>query len=240
MKPTSPLNRFFSLLFPPKCLGCGAVLLDSGGILCDRCLVRYDQLYHRKCRWCGNDLCACDCTKEGIESYGVWRLGKLCAYLPKEKNSPFKGMLYSFKHKNGTDVREHFAEKMADMIRRKCRGYENFTICYVPRSIASYKKYGYDHMRELCALVARKLGMEYEDLFYREKNAKIQKELGRDARFYNARKSIMLREDADVSERRFILLDDVCVTGASLGRCATLLINENAREVRCFVIAVRP
>ena len=118
--------------------------------------------------------------------------------------------------------------------------HENYTICYVPRSIASYKKYGYDHMHELSRLVSKKLGVEFETLYYREKNARVQKELGRAARFYNAEQSIMLDENALVSDRRFILLDDVCVTGASLGRCTTLLINENAREVRCFVIAVRP
>ena len=240
MKPTSLLNGIFSFIFPPKCLGCGDVIAGTGEILCARCRIRYEQLYHRKCRYCGNDLCKCDCTKEGVESYGVWRLGKLCAYLPNEENSPFKGMLYSFKHKNGSDVREHFASRMADMIRRKCKGYENYTICYVPRSIASYKKYGYDHMHELSILIARELGIGFESLFYREKNARVQKELGRAARFYNAEQSIMLDENALVSGRRFILLDDVCVTGASLGRCASLLINKNAREVRCFVIAVRP
>ncbi len=149
-------------------------------------------------------------------------------------------MLYAFKTKNNSDVREHFASQMADMIRRKCDGYEQFTVCYVPRGVASYKKYGYDHMRELSVLVADKLGIGCEDLFYREKNARVQKELGRDARFHNAEQSIKLSTCAKVSNRRFILLDDVCVTGASLGRCSALLINGNCREVRCFVIAVRP
>lgn len=240
MRPTSTLNRFFSFIFPPKCLGCGEILHESGGILCSHCRVRYELLYHRKCRSCGNDLCTCDCTKEGVETFGVWRLGKLCAYLPKEKNSPFKGMLYFFKTKNNSDVREHFATQLADMIRRRCEGYERFTVGYVPRGVASYKRYGYDHMRELSILVAEKLGIECEELFYREKSARVQKELGRAARFHNAEKSIKLKQDIPVSDRRFILLDDVCVTGASLGRCTTLLINENAREVRCFVIAVRP
>ena len=240
MRPNSPLNRLFSFIFPPKCLGCGEILHDSGGILCPHCRVRYELLYHRKCRYCGNDLCVCDCTKEGIEEYGVWRLGKLCAYLPNEKNSPFKGMLYTFKTKNGSDVREHFASQMADMIRRRCAGYEQFAVAYVPRGVASYKKYGYDHMRELAVLVADKLGIKCEELYCREKSARVQKELGRTARFANAEKSIKLRKDASVSDRRFILLDDVCVTGASLGRCTTLLMNENVREVRCFVIAVRP
>ena len=240
MRPNSLKNKLFSLLFPPKCLGCGELLSESGGILCAHCRVRYELLYHRKCRSCGNDLCSCDCTKEGVESYGVWRLGKLCAYLPNEKNSPFKSMLYHLKTKNNTDVREHFATQLADMIRRRCDGYERFTLGYVPRGVASYKKYGYDHMRELSVLVADKLGIGCEDLFCREKSARVQKELGRAARFYNAEQSIKLSHDTDASGRRFILLDDVCVTGASLGRCTSLLINENAREVRCFVIAVRP
>ena len=181
----------------------------------------------------------CECTKEGTERLGVWRLGKLCAYLPKEKNTPLLRMLYLFKHKNNRAALELFASEMAEMIRRRC-SYKDFTLCYVPRSVVSYKKYGYDHMEELSRLVSQKLGIEYESLFYRKKKARVQKELGRAARFYNVQQSIMKRDDADVRGRRFVLLDDVCVTGASLGRCASLLINDDAREVRCFVIALRP
>ena len=239
MKNKTLFDRILDLIYLPKCLGCGEILPEADSVLCAHCSTRYQLLHHRKCRECGHDLCTCDCTKEGVESLGVWRLGKLCAYLPSERSTPFKRMLYAFKHKNNTDARELFARELSDMIRQRC-DYEEFTLCYVPRSIASYKKYGYDHMGELTRLVAQRLGVEYESLYYRDKKAKVQKELGRAARFYNAEQSIMIKDGMDVCDRRFILLDDVCVTGASLGRCATLLINEGAREVRCFVIAVRP
>ena len=234
------LNRLLGILYVPKCLGCGEILPEADSVLCPFCQKRYGLLHHRKCRSCGCDLCTCDCTKEGVESHGVWRLSKLCAYLPYEKNSPFKRMVYAFKHNNNSDIRAQFACAMTDMIRQRCPDYERYTICYVPRSLASYKKYGYDHMRELSLVIADKLGIGCETFFYREKKARVQKELGRAARFYNAQQSIMLKDTTDAIDRRFILLDDVCVTGASLGRCATLLINEGAREVRCFVIAVRP
>ena len=102
------------------------------------------------------------------------------------------------------------------------------------------RKNGYDHMELLSHLVAKKLGIGCEELFYRSKIAREQKQLSTSARFENAQKSIMLKDKADVADRRFILLDDVCVTGASLGRCATLLIGDDAREVRSFVIALRP
>lgn len=234
------LNKLFGFLFVPKCLGCERILPEADSVLCPFCQTRYELLHHRKCRCCGHDVCTCDCTKEGVESYGVWRLSKLCAYLPHEENSPFKGMLYEFKHNNNSDVREQFACEMTDMIRRKCPDYERYTICYVPRSLISCKKYGYDHMRELSIVVANKLGIGCESLFYREKKARVQKELGRAARFYNAEQTIKLSDTTIATDRRFILLDDVCVTGASLGRCTTLLINDGAREVRSFVIAVRP
>lgn len=231
-------DRFLDFFYINRCLGCARILPEADSVLCPYCRMRYQLLHHRKCRECGRDLCTCECTKQGIESLGVWRLGKLCAYLPSERNTPLMRMLYFFKHKNNRASLELFASEMADMIGQRCSCVD-FTICYVPRSVVSYKKYGYDHMRELSYLVAQKLGIECESLFFRDKKARVQKDLGRAARFYNAQQSIMLRE-VQVSERRFILLDDVCVTGASLGRCASLLIGEGAREVRCFVIAVRP
>lgn len=240
MKKDSFLSRLFGFLYVPRCVGCKELLPDSSQILCEACMRRYKLLCHRKCRNCGNDLCVCDCAKEGMEANGTWRLSKLCAYLPKEKNSPFKGMMYALKHKNNSDVREFFAEELASMIRRKCDGYESYTICYVPRSRKMKKKYGYDHMQEIARLVSNKLGVGYVDAFYKNEGAKEQKKLKFAARFKNAQNSIMLKDGTDVADRRYILLDDVSVTGASLGRCASLLINEDAREVRSFVIAVRP
>ena len=170
---------------------------------------------------------------------GVWRLGKLCAYLPKEKRNPLTKMLFALKQNNDAPARKFFSRELTHLIRDRCNEAD-FTLCYVPRSIKSYKKYGYDHMKELCRVLSEELGIKCEELFYREKNARIQKDLGRSARFANAEQSIFLKDCNDVQGRRFILVDDVCVTGASLGRCASLLINEGAREVRCFVIATRP
>ena len=234
------LSELLSFLYVPRCLGCRELLSHSDGILCKMCRTRYDMLCHRKCRECGNDICECGCTKEGIAAHGVWRLSKLCAYVPKEKNNPFKAMLYSLKSKNNSDVREFFCTELVRQIKRKCPDYGEYVICYVPRSTASYKKYGYDHMQLLSQRVAEELGIGCERLFCRKNLSKVQKELDRRARFENAQKSILLCDGVSAEGKRYILLDDICVTGASLGRCATLLICDGAREVRCFVIGVRP
>ncbi len=246
LKMMSILEKITDLVFVPKCSSCAGILKEGERVLCRVCRVKYDLLCHRKCRACGNDICSCDCTKEHIAANGVWRLSKLCAYLPNEQNSPFKAMLYNFKHKHRADVCDFFAFNIAEMIKKKHPEYKNgYTICFVPRSRASYKKYGYDHMQKLSSKVSRLLGIPCESMFYRTKSAKVQKELGRVQRFENTQKSIDLlpkykNDSMSLKERRFILLDDVCVTGASLGRCASLLISFGACEVRSFVIGVRP
>ncbi len=246
MKRESIFDRFFALIFVPKCACCREILKDGERVLCRVCRAKYDMLCHRKCRFCGRDICQCDCTRDGIAAQGVWRLSKLCAYLPSEERSPVKALLFALKHSNRADVREFFATEMAQMIKSKHPEYKDgYTLCYVPRSTASYKKYGYDHARELSRLISDKLGIPYEDLFCRTKIARVQKQLGRAERFENTQNSIDLRghckKDGNAfCDRRFILIDDVCVTGASLGRCASLLISEGAVEVRCFVIGVRP
>ncbi len=240
------LSRLLSLVFVPKCAGCGEILSGEEQVLCRFCRMKYDMLCHRKCRYCGCDICECDCTKDGVASQGVWRISKLCAYLPSEKASPIKGMLYGFKHNNREDVCEFFAQELARKIEKKITEHiDEYTICYVPRSYASYKKYGYDHMEKLAHKLSLALGIPTESLFCRAKTAKVQKELGRAGRFENTQRSICLKDEyrSDgnaLTGKRFILVDDVCVTGASLGRCASLLISEGAREVRSFVIGVRP
>lgn len=246
MKVSHVVSRLLDLIFVAKCVNCQELIGKSEDVLCRVCRAKYDMLCHRKCKSCGIDICLCDCTKEGVSSQGVWRLSKLCAYLPAETSSPFKAMLYYLKHKNNSDVRELFASEMAEMIKKKCPDYRRgYTICFVPRSKASYRKHGYDHMQRLSCLLSEKLGISYQNMFFRNESSRVQKELGRASRFENTQKSIELRKeyrgDGDaLLGRRFILIDDVCVTGASLGRCATLLISEGAIEVRCFVIGSRP
>ena len=239
MKQTTLYDRLLNLIYVPKCLGCRKPMPEADSVLCRHCETRYKLLCHRKCRECGRDLCSCDCTKEGIARMGVWRLGKLCAYLPREQRNPLTKMLFELKQNNNAHARKFFSRELASLIRDRCDAAD-FTLCFVPRSITSYKKYGYDHMKELCRVLSEELGIKCEELFYREKNARIQKDLGYSARFENAKHSISLKDGCEIQGRRFILVDDVCVTGASLGRCASLLINEGAREVRCFVIATRP
>ncbi len=240
------LDRLLDLIFVPKCASCGEILSDGERVLCRTCNIKYDMLCHRKCRACGCDICSCDCTKDGIAANGVWRLSKLCAYIPSQENSPVKAMLYSFKNNNRESVREFFACEMSEMIRKKHPEYaDGYTLCYVPRSSASYRSYGYDHMKELSREISKKLGIPYESIFCRAKGAMVQKELSRAARFENTQRSIRLRPEYEKGGdgflgRRFILIDDVCVSGASLGKCASLIISEGAVEVRCFVIGVRP
>ena len=245
MKKNGVLSRLLSLLFVPKCLCCKSLLYDPDGVLCGACRVKYDLLCHRKCKSCGRDICNCECTKEGVATYGVWRLSKLCAYVPSEKNDPFKSLLYYFKHGNSKLALEFFSDSMEKMIRSRCQNISEFTLCYVPRSKGSERRYGYDHAQRLAASLSEKLGIPYERVFVRTERSKVQKELDRTQRFINANDTIDLsskykRNGEGVSGRRFILVDDVCVTGASLGRCATLLISEGAAEVRCFVIGSRP
>ena len=246
MKMPRIISKALDLIFVAKCLNCKEPIENSEDVLCRVCRAKYDMLCHRKCRSCGIDMCLCDCTKEGVAAQGVWRLSKLCAYIPAEKASPFKAMLFYLKHKNNSDVRELFASEMAEMIKKKCPGYSRgYTLCFVPRSMASYRKHGYDHMHEVSKLLSEKLGIPYQRMFLRDESSRVQKELDRASRFENTQKSIKLRAEyqgggSALSGRRFILVDDVCVTGASLGRCATLLISEGAVEVRCFVIGSRP
>ena len=49
MKKDSTISKILSLIYVPKCLGCGEVLTEHSGILCYMCRTRYDMLCHRKC-----------------------------------------------------------------------------------------------------------------------------------------------------------------------------------------------
>ena len=232
-------ERILQTIYPPRCFGCGQVVM-SGEYFCKMCEQRYRLICSRKCGYCGNDVSVCDCTKESMAHYGVWRLSKLCAYLPYDPTSPLKRMLARLKKKPDKRIREFLSAELEAKIRAKCENTDDYTLCFVPRASAELRKSGFDHMHSLADMISKKLGIRCERMFARHKDSAVQKQLFNSNRFDNAQKNIELSDGVDARGKRFILLDDVCVSGASMGRCASLLIAAGAVEVRCFVIAVRP
>ena len=70
--------------------------------------------------------------------------------------------------------------------------------------------------------------------------AKAQKELDAASRLKNAKKSFSLRKNTDAVGKKFVIVDDVITTGATVRACEELLYSAGAASVFVISIAKTP
>ena len=69
------------------------------------------------------------------------------------------------------------------------------------------------------------------------KKTKIQKTLSREERYENIKDAFKVVEEKQVYGRKFILIDDVITTGATLSECIKVLKKSGADEIKILTVA---
>ena len=227
------------LLFPPICVACNAPIPSRYGAFCENCHKTFAREKLLPCRHCGKEMMHCTCVSEELASTGMYRVARVCPYYPDRTDSPELALLFAMKRRNVEAYRLFAAREMAAALRRMNVALDGFTVTYVPRKTASVREYGFDHAREISRLVAKELGLAWEEAFYRTKDAREQKGLTRKERTKNAATTLLPRGGISASGRRYIVCDDILTTGASLCACARILTALGAKEMIGAVFAAR-
>jgi ComF family protein len=108
----------------------------------------------------------------------------------------------------------------------------------VPLHPARLAERGYNQAALLAARVARRVGAPMRPLLLaRDRDTSQQARLDRRARIENMAGAFRVREPERVRGRAVLLVDDVCTTGATLGACATVLLEAQATWVARAVVA---
>ena len=106
-------------------------------------------------------------------------------------------------------------------------------VCFVPATAAAYARRGFDHMdltsRELC----KELDLPLADVLVRTQGAD-QRRLGREERASNLVDTVEVVED--IAGLRFLLVDDVVTTGASMRESTKALMKRGAQSVTCCAL----
>ncbi len=203
-----------NLLFPPKCVLCGA-LLENGAV----------------------DLCA-DCRKNAPEyskrKINIQFLDSFSAVWYYEGNVRRSILRYKFYRARSNSV--SYGRMLAMKIMQEYpEGFDCLT--WVPVSFLRKFTRGYDQCQLLADAVGRELGVTPVPLLRKIRHNPRQSGIADPAqRRANVLGAYRCTGNA-VQGKRILLLDDVLTTGATAGECARVLKTAGAKEVHCAAIA---
>ena len=233
------LNDFFELLFPPKCICCGAFLPRRKGdaALCPSCLKEWEKEKSTgRCRTCGQfyPLCGCDARRiTNPSEKSVFLVGyDLSVEVPAR-------LILMNKTSNRSSVSSFLAKELAIRISGSDLPKTDVCISYCPRNPINKRLAGYDQAKVLAEKVGKILKIPCLNLIGHASLSKVQKTLDKEERKKNAARSYALRPSAkgDLSGKAVILIDDISTTGSTLDRCAALLRKAGAGRIFYAYIA---
>ena len=141
-------------------------------------------------------------------------------------------ILLALKESGRTDVAKHLAEALAPSISRAvASGAE---IVAVPASRAAWRRRGYDHV----AILARRAGFTPARVLVASKPTAAQKTLGVEARASNVRHTMAATRP--LTGRRFVLVDDVLTSGATLVEASRAIRSAGGEVVGAAALAFTP
>lgn len=211
-KATRGVMDFF---FPHKCPFCGAVVGRS--VECDAC---------RK------ELPTCN---EIIRGTGF---GRVTAPLYYKGNVRRAILDYKFNGKLG-GLRT-FGAMMASCAAERYSG-EFDAVTWVPVSKKRLRKRGFDQARYLAAGLCVDWHVEPQETLRKIRDNPPQSGLGdRKERQANVIGVYEAVEPANIAGKRFLLIDDIFTTGATLSECTRVLKSAGAADVVCLTLAITP
>lgn len=218
------------MLFPKRCALCGNVI-EFDSYICDDCR-HASRPEMPVCIKCGCSKAECICKKS-------------------PKKPEYKAVIAPFYYENSVS-RGILNMKMNDMprlaagqgkeiskaVKKLYELIEFDCVTYIPMSFYSEKYRGYNQSELLAREVSARCGIRLERLLVKKRKTKLQKRQNAQNRFVNMYNAFDLAENADLSGKTILLIDDVKTTGATLSSASLTLKAHGAKAVYCAVTAI--
>ena len=164
----------------------------------------------------------------------------MCSMLFYEpENTVFASLLKSLKYDADRGAEKFFARELSrELLLLFSKNKEmpgNWVITFPPRRRGSVLRFGFDQSRGLAKRVSKYTGAAFEEVFGRRGSA-AQKTLDAASRAENAKRSFSLKKKAEPADKKYVIIDDVVTSGATMKICQTLLLSAGAKEA--FVLSV--
>lgn len=226
------------LLFPPRCVGCGDLLppfARRATVFCPLCRTAWESAITEAA-----DHAAADAGRG---------LVYLVHYRPGHADGIPEKLIYHLKHEGDPRAFVFAAERLAPRLldaaatlptRAPIGEDKPLLFTYPPRRPSAVREDGFDQAQRLAKALARACDGDFAALIRRtHRKAREQKTLNAEERAVNATSSYILADKAAeaVRDRTVVICDDLCTTGATLDRCAVLLVEAGARSVILCTVA---
>lgn len=235
----------FDIIFPKSCIGCGV----EGIWLCEPCLEKIRERPSQSCLECkktNNFGDICPACQKNYRLTGVLVAGNYNNSLISKAIKLYK---YDFIEDLGSILGNYLADELdqamkhAVLIDDKMSRWPEFinnrndlVVIPVPLHPQRLRWRGFNQAASLaevvCARLALARGHELQRVRYRKPQAKLK----RIDRLYNLRESFDW-QNANLSGKNIILVDDVVTTGSTLNECAKVLKMNGAHMVWGLVLA---
>jgi ComF family protein len=224
---TDMFSDFMSLLFPQCCIISKAPLAKGEQFISTNCAQRLPKY----------DLTLPD---ENIHKrfYGLVNIQHALAYYKFAKNSQVQQLMHQLKYGGRPELGIMLAGWYGHALTEA--GYVNCfdLILPVPMHRVKQKKRGYNQ----CDAIAEGLSVALKtpwrkDILEKTTNTATQTHKSRTERFANADSVYKVRHAATLAGKRILLVDDVITTGATLGVCATLLLQHPCASLSVAALA---
>lgn len=231
-------NAARDLLFPPRCVGCGDLLppfVRRATVFCPLCRTAWESAVTEAA-----DHAATDAGRGLIY---------LVHYRPGHADGIPEKLIYHLKHEGDPRAFSFVAERLAPRLldaaatlpaRAPVGEDKPLLFTYPPRRRSAVREDGFDQAQRLAKALAVACDGDFAALIRRtHRKAREQKTLNAEERAVNATSSYILADKAaeTVRDRTVVICDDLCTTGATLNRCAALLVEAGARSVILCTVA---
>ena len=231
-------NAARDLLFPPRCVGCGDLLppfVKRATVFCPLCRTAWESAVTEAA-----DHAAADAGRG---------LVYLVHYRPGHADGIPEKLIYHLKHEGDPRAFSFVAERLAPRLldaaatlpaRAPVGEDKPLLFTYPPRRRSAVREDGFDQAQRLAKALEVACDGDFAALIRRTyRKAREQKTLNAEERAVNATSSYILADKAaeTVRDRTVVICDDLCTTGATLNRCAALLVEAGARSVILCTVA---
>lgn len=226
-------NIIKDLLFPPKCIYCGADLPpDTRPFICGECMkhLPFDKI---RCCKCGCEIVflpghipVCPTCKSAGRNYD-------CAVSAAYYTGNVRNAILKYKFSYQSYMAEHLSYFLINILKKLNINSSNIDfITFVPCGKYQKRRRGFENAGLLAEAVSKRLKIPYCDhVLEKIKTTKTQSTLPLNKRAENIRGAFKVTDKKYVKGKRILLIDDIFTTGATVMEISRQLKRAGAEYV---------